>query len=319
MDLVGGLKRRAQSVPWRIASDLAQRPMIHTLRTRRYDASVALHRPALPRLTPAQDAILAEVDQRGVSQRDIATLGIPGSGAMLLSAADLAQAWADRLRARGREGIDFLYVPADEIARHPEIYRFGLDAGLLDLVEAYIGLPIAYDGVTLQYTVADGRPVSTRKWHRDREDRRMVKMAIYLTDVDAAGGPFQLLPILDPASYETGPRDMFYLREADEVEQDGCVLGTRPISCEGPAGTAVFADTARFFHRGKPATGNDRAALFFSYFARIPERPFFCYRSGLSYRQIAAMTDDLSPRQRAAALWRQTLPLPWRLIPPSAV
>lgn len=319
MNLVRGLKRRARAVPWRIASDLVQKPAIHALRTQRYRTAVDLHRAALPSLTPVQASIVSAIEHYGVAQTDIAALGAPGGRAMFETATRLAGVWAERLRAQATEGVEFLAVPARAVAEHPEIYRFGLAPQLLDLVETYIGLPVAYDGVTLQYTVADGRSVSTRKWHRDREDRRMIKLAIYLNDVDADGGPFQLLPIAEPPSYAYGPQDSFYLRDADEIEQDGEILGTRPISCEGRSGTVVFADTARFFHRGKPATRNDRAALFFSYFARVPERPFFCYRSGLSRTHIFALTKDLPSRQREAARWRQALPLPWRLIPPSTV
>jgi hypothetical protein len=319
MDVLRGLKRRAGAVPWRIAADLAQVPPIHSVRNRHYRAALARHRPRLPNLAPWQAEIVDGVERQGIAQTNLSALALPGTGALLEQARLLADAWAGPLRDQAKSGVQFLQVPAADIAAHPDVYRFGLQDALLDMVETYIGLPVAYDGVILQYTVADGRAVSTRKWHRDREDRRMIKLAVYLTDVDAESGPFELLPVVEPLSYETGPRDMFYLRDADEVMRDGRVLGAEPIACLGPAGTAVFADTARFFHRGKPATGRDRAALFFSYFAQVPQRPYFCYRSGLSHREIVALTEDLPERQRAAALWRQGLPLPWRLVPPSRV
>jgi hypothetical protein len=49
-------------------------------------------------------------------------------------------------------------------------------------------LPVAYDGASVNYTVADGREVSTRRWHRDWEDRRMLKVAVCLNDVGHGGG-----------------------------------------------------------------------------------------------------------------------------------
>lgn len=319
MDVMRGLKRRAGAVPWRIAADLAQVRPIYSARDRHYHSALDRHRPQLPELAPWQAEIVDTVERQGVAQVDLATLALPNVGRLLQQATALADVWAEPLREQARRGVQFLKVPGADIAAHPDLYRFGLQDALLDLVERYIGLPVAYDGVTLQYTVADGRAVSTRKWHRDREDRRMIKLAVYLTDVDAESGPFELLPVAEPRSYESGPRDLFYLRDADEVMHDGRILGAEPIACMGPAGTAVFADTARFFHRGKPATGRDRAALFFSYFAKVPQRPYFCYRSGLSHREMTALTEGLSPRQRAAALWRQGLPLAWRLVPPSRV
>lgn len=92
-----------------------------------------------------------------------------------------------------------------------------------------------------------------------------------------------------------------------------------PVSCEGPAGTALFADTARFFHRGKPATGRHRAALFFSYFARRPQRPYFCNRSSFSKTELEHLVAGLLPAQRQAAMWHDDLPLHWRMIPAAPV
>ena len=40
------------------------------------------------------------------------------------------------------------------------------------------------------------------------------------------------------------------------------------ISCIGKAGTVVFTDTARCYHRGKPPVETDRSAIFFHYFSQ---------------------------------------------------
>jgi hypothetical protein len=319
MSVLRGMRRRAESVPWRVAANLVQTPTIHALRHRRYETARKLHRTRLPAMTDVLAEMVRALNDCGVSQTSLSTLALDGADAMFAEATQLTGLWTDRLREEGQAGNVFLRVPPAEIATRPAIYRFGLHPALLDLAEAYIGLPVAYDGVNLQYTVADGRAISTRKWHRDREDRRMIKLAIYLTDVDADSGPFQLLPVDGHVAHADGPDDRFYLNAADEIEDDGRILGVHPISCEGAAGTVVVADTARFFHRGKPATGRDRAALFYSYFARVPQRPYFCYRSGLARRDITGLVDGLSQRQRDAALWRQNLPFPWRLVPPSQV
>lgn len=319
MNVLQGLKRRAVSVPWRIAANLAQTQAIHTARQRRYETARDRYRTRLPGMTAVLGDMLQGLEADGIFQTDLAALALPGADAMFADASRLIAAWAEPLKREARAGAEFLKVPPAAIATHPAIYQFGLEPALLDLAEAYIGLPVAYDGVNLQYTVADGRAVSTRKWHRDREDRRMIKLAVYLTDVDADSGPFQLLSVDAPPAYADGPQDRFYLNDADEVEDGGRILGVHPITCEGAAGTVVVADTARFFHRGKPATGRDRAALFYSYFARVPQRPYFCYRSGLSGRDLTALTQGLSQPQRDAALWRQNLPFPWCLVPPSQV
>ena len=255
---------------------------------------------------------------RGVAQTDLGALALPDSRAMFEAARALIEKWAEGLRQQASDGVDFLIVPPAELAAHPQIYRFGLNPRLLELIESYIGLPIGYDGVTLQYTVADGRAASTRLWHRDREDRHMIKLVVYLTDVDPTGGPFQLLPSSGSSERRRGRRPGFYLDRHEAADLDRSDSSVQPITCEGAAGTTLFADTAHYFHRGKPATRQDRAALFFSYFARVPQRPYFCSRSGLSRRQIASLVEDLTPTQQAVALWQETLPWRWRFIPTSA-
>lgn len=171
----------------------------------------------------------------------------------------------------------------------------------------------------INYTVADGREISTRKWHRDWEDRRMLKVAVYLHSVDRAGGPFQMIRRHDLMQNDS---DGFVYESADDAEIEqrlGADFATDVVSCEGPGGTVIFTDTARFFHRGKPATERDRATIFYSYFARRPRHPFLCERSGMARRDIARLARDLPERQRAAALWRRQLPIALRLIPPATL
>jgi hypothetical protein len=303
-----GVARRARAIPWQAIDYISQIPFVSAVRQRRYDLAVQRHEPVLPALADSWHAIGIGLRERGIAQSSLKALDLPCADEVMASASALIDEWRPKLRTQAKAGIDFLMVPAAEITRRPEIFRFGLHPELLRLAEAHIGLPVAYDGVTVQYTVADGRQVSTRDWHRDREDRRMIKLAIYLNDVDEAGGPFQLLP-------GERPGRAFYLSEKSDAE----LRAAPPISCEGAAGTVVFADTARYFHRGKPATSRDRAALFFSYFAKKPQRPYFCERSGLTRRQIAALTEGLTPEQHDAALWQRALPLRWRIIPPAAL
>jgi len=205
---------------------------------------------------------------------------------------------------------------ADDIARHPAIFAWGLQQRLLDIVEHYLELPVAYDGLNLFYTIADGRQIGTRKWHRDREDRRMIKIAVYCNDVDEGGGPLQILRrgVIDPAL------EASFTYPVLSQESLEALLGRAPtaeevITCTGRSGTVIFCDTASQYHRGKPALTSDRCAIFYNYFARIPRHPFFCDRSGLSRRQIAALVEGQPAPQKEAALWVEALPWLARLVP----
>ena len=149
----------------------------------------------------------------------------------------------------------------------------------------------------------------------------MLKVAIYLTDVDETGGPFEMItpefqnlvdaregwkyPVMDSARLNAGIP--LAVREN----------GIRTIT--GKRGTVMFADAARFHHRGKPPTASHRDAIFHSFFSRTPRHPYCCERSMMSRAQIAAFAQTLDPRGRDSMLWRHALPLRSRLIPPNRV
>ena len=147
----------------------------------------------------------------------------------------------------------------------------------------------------------------------------MLKVAVYLNDVGHGGGPFQMVRRAD--AVQTDRLGFSYDLATDEElrRKLGAAFQDDVLSCEGPAGTVVFTDTAGFYHRGKPTTDRDRGAAFFSYFARTPRHPFLCERSGLSRRQITRLCVGLTDKQRDAALWRRSLPLLVRLIPPASI
>jgi hypothetical protein len=90
-------------------------------------------------------------------------------------------------------------------------------------------------------------------------------------------------------------------------------------TCTGKAGTLVFTDTARYYHRGMPVTGKARSAIFYSYFGRPPRHPYFCDRSALTRDQLATLVEGMEPAQQDCALWYKALPWSHRIIPPSRV
>lgn len=281
--------------------------------------AVAGHLPLLPVLGEFERRIVCALETDGVFITSLDALQLSGAQTLLQVAGELAMRFAPRARELARSGEEFIIVPPENVAGDPAIYRFGLQDRLLDIAEAYIGLPVAYDGVAINYTVADGREISTRRWHRDWEDRRMLKVAVYLHDVDDNGGPFQLVRRYD--GLQTDARGFEYDLANDEemARKFGASFARDVLSCEGPRGTVIFSDTARFFHRGKPATARDRAALFYSYFANPPRHPFLCERTGLSRSQIQRLAEGLPERQRSAALWQKDLPGLLRLVPPAGI
>ena len=191
---------------------------------------------------------------------------------------------------------------------------------MLNIIEAYLKLPVAHDGVACFVSIGNGEDYGTRAWHRDREDRRMIKVCIYLNDVDEGGGPVQCLkpPFNDYVCASIKHR----YRSVYQAEMDSLYLpefGDGIVSCVGKVGTVILIDTARFYHRGKPPMDSDRKAIFFSYFSRSPWHPFFCERFPLLPHEIEDLFPELSQQQRESINWRKKLPQGVRWIPKSLI
>lgn len=296
--LVRAYVRKLRSLPANAARRIMSMPSIQHQLEKRYRENLDAHAPALPKPTGLDAQIWEGLRQEGIFVTSLEALGIPGSAGMFETARRMASDYAPEAHRRAAAGEKYLMLPATRVMMQPVLFTWGLADRLLDIAEAYLGLPPAYDGMAMVYSVADGKEEATRRWHRDREDRRMVRIAIYLNDVDAGGGPFEL---------DRRGRDALQADDPDAVR-----------SCPGPAGTVIFADTARCLHRGKPAY-RDRMAIFYSYFSRRPRYSFYCERSGLSRAQIAALTRALSPRQIESTLWHKALPPLLRIIPSAPI
>jgi hypothetical protein len=204
---------------------------------------------------------------------------------------------------------------ADQLIAHPEILCWGLSERILKIVECYLGLPVGYGALSFYYSVADGRDAGPRIWHRDKEDWKMVKVAVYLNDVDEFGGPFQCIkPDINNWLIATLPQ--YKGLTHSELQQ---LLNTNSsdwlTSCVGKTGTVIFTDTARCYHRGKPPLQANRSAIFFHYFSYRPKNPFYCDRSPLSSKQIEDFDKQLPPHLQGYLTWRDQYPGIGRYIP----
>jgi len=320
--LSDALKQRYEwlrNVPARTAMRYFNQPKVRERLGAAHAAALELYWPELPTLTRADRAIVEQLNQCGIAVADLETLGLPNGSSILDQCQSLAEGFSEEAHRQCAAGKQFVIVPPEQVVASPDIFQWGLQDRLLDIAEAYIGLPAAYDGVTINYTVADGRAISTRRWHRDWEDRRMLKLALYLHDVDEQGGPFQVLARADTMQSDA---DGYHYELADDAELErrlGPKYESDIVSCTGKRGMMIFADTARLYHRGKPATGRDRAAVFYTYFAQPPRHPFYCERTGMRRGDMRRLARDLPERQRKAVAWREHVPFAVRMIPPATL
>jgi hypothetical protein len=304
--------KKMMEAPANLGSRVVAWPPVTSRVEALYERAKLSHEVHLPRLCNSDAQIVDDLKERGYSITSLEAMGLEGVDAMLVDAYALAARHTPLTRSFQADGPD--------IVAHDKIIRWGLSDRLLDIAENYIGVPIGYDGINVFFTKADGMEAGARRWHRDAEDRRMLKIALYLNDVDENGGPLQLLrrqlpnrdglvagkfPVLSQEQLEKSLGDF-------DLERD-------IVSFVGKVGTLVFADTATLYHRGKPATARDRCAIYFNYMSRVPLRPFRCERSTISRAQTRRLAASMPQRQRDCLLWRDSLPLIARILPPAPV
>lgn len=279
----------------------------------RHRADQLRHLGRRPPLTAVGRHILAELRREGVAAVPLEELRFASSPA-LIDAMPRACQQLDRMthdaarRLEYEEGFDHCVPinPSAIASELPELFMWGLDESLLDVVESYLGLEVAYHGVCVRKERVDGASSGTRLWHRDNEDFQVIRVMIYLSDVlDDESGPFEYIPRHSSPTY----RDFPGVGTITDEEMKRVVPEWRWRRAKGPRATVIFGAVAEIFHHGKvPATARKMAS--FHYTSRHPANPTLCrmfsFESGIPH-----IYEPLTDRQRAC-LWRyqELLPAP---------
>jgi hypothetical protein len=139
--------------------------------------------------------------------------------------------------------------------------RLGISDRVLDVVNSYFGLWSKLTYVDLWYT-PPAQPgvtrVSSQRWHRDYNDAHLVKIFVYLDDVDEETGPLDYVPASTPGGeysdqWPWRPVSNDLYPPQDEFEER--IPKSAQISLTGPAGSMAFCNTSGF-HRGGFVTGD---------------------------------------------------------------
>jgi ectoine hydroxylase-related dioxygenase (phytanoyl-CoA dioxygenase family) len=145
---------------------------------------------------------------------------------------------------------------------------------------------------------ADSGRIQSQRWHRDFDDRHLLKAFLYLVDVDAETGPFEF--VAGSARGRTAadfypwyPGSPAY---PPDREFDAAVDAADIKTFTAPAGTLLLCNTSGF-HRGGFATGKPRVLATATYcspasLASLTER---------NYRLPKGTEKSFSAPQRYAA------------------
>ncbi|MFO5469606.1 MAG: 2OG-Fe(II) oxygenase, partial [Dolichospermum sp.] len=263
-----------------------------------YQQAIEKNLQNLPLLS-AQDIDLIEIIKReGVFITTLDKLGITSTIDMWKSAQYLMQKISEDTFNHSDQIV--VHASSEQIMKYPQIFLWGLEQRLLNIVENYICLPVAYQGVYFRRDIANQLEAGSRLWHIDQEDRKILKIIIYLNDVSEDYGPFQYIPksltskISDSLKYTSG-----YIQ--DKIMQ-GVISSEVYKSCTGIAGTVIIAETSNIFHRGKPPINSDRFAIFFDYTSRRYKQTLYG-TSTLGYKDLLLLSKNLSETQKKCIFW----------------
>jgi hypothetical protein len=243
---------------------IARVPAVRDRIDRQYIELLRRHEAQQPCLPTADGHLVDGLRTAGVQVTTLDAIDAPGTAQLRAELKTLV----GELAAQPAADQQTLRLPLDRVLEASAVWQWGLSNRLLDLAETYLGLPARYYGADLRREVATGQAVGVRQWHRDVEDHRMLKILVWLNDVDADGGPFQYVD----RSHTDRLSDAF--RYVSGFVDDARFAAGMPRdewrSATGPTWTAVVADTRSVFHRATPPVARDRYSVTFSYTSRVP-------------------------------------------------
>ncbi len=135
--------------------------------------------------------------------------------------------------------------------------KFSLSKPILDVVNGYMDMLVKFNDWRLQVTVPmpEGmRSYASQEWHRDPEDQQLVKVFLYINDVDEGSGPFIYLK----KSHIFGKwRSLFPQKPPRGSAGSESKIPTEDkVVCTGKKGTIIFCDTSGLHRGGHAKSGN---------------------------------------------------------------
>lgn len=202
-------------------------------------------------LTGEAARVLADLDRDGVAVTSVDALPQLRPAYDELRAAALALPTPER---RGEKDFNAMLLGEDQLAFDPAsiFVRIALAEPILDIANGYFEMHTRLRYFNVWRTrKSEGAAKQSQLWHRDHEDRLILKLFIYLEDVDADGGPFSYARGTHPKG---NPPDVEWfdesgVRRTTDEQMARSVPRDRWFSAVGKAGTLIFADT-RGYHKG---------------------------------------------------------------------
>jgi hypothetical protein len=140
--------------------------------------------------------------------------------------------------------------------------RFALSPEITAVAQAYFGMRVALRYYNVWCNFVTREPArQSQLWHRDPEDRYILKVFVCMTEVNEGNGPFTYAPGTHPKGAVTQEPEFLHkdgkTPRSNDDQIHRLVPRDRWVRGVGPAGTVIFADT-RGLHKGGLAQERDR-------------------------------------------------------------
>ena len=229
------------------------------------------------KLDEEQKRIVGELSQNGIAFSNVEKLGFLDlflllqkyTNEKLQSQEIINEIEFKKNSPKGKKGEKtfFIYLFGGDkgmgkIDRENPFLKFSLSKKITDIAGGYLKLKPVFNSFYLMSTIIvskDSQEYLSQRWHRDPEDKKIVKVFMYLNDVDGGAGPFTYIK---GSQYGGKWRHLFPQRPpagsyppAGGVEK---VISESDIKiCTAPAGTIIFCDTSGL-HKGGFSTEKSR-------------------------------------------------------------
>lgn len=225
-----------------------------------------------PQLTSAQQKILISLKRDGIATAHIQDL-LPDSlwnefKAYIdarITSQEVQQSIATRRlkpTGRGDKYYNITLVENPRLDLKNPMFRSAIHESVLGIVNSYFGLWTKFRGIRLWASLPVSQGAArhaSQNWHRDPEDRKIIKTFIYFNDVDQDTGPFTYIK----GSHEGGKWRYLYPQipplgsYAPAGALDDIIPPEDIFEGTGPTGTIIFCDTSGL-HRGGYCKKNTR-------------------------------------------------------------
>lgn len=213
----------------------------------------SLMRAYPPVLDKLQKRIVQDVERVGIAVTSLEEL-FPSESYLKMYQKYIAELPEEAGQQNKKSFLRHYWTTNVALAASNPFLQFALNPRILSITNTYMGMWTRLKHYTVNRAIPDlehGNPTFSQKWHRDPQEKRMIKAFIYLSDVNEDTGPFTYITesthgkkygALFPQKPPLGSYP-----PAEEVEKKIDPKNIRVMT--GKAGTVLFCDTTGI-HRG---------------------------------------------------------------------